>query len=585
MQSNNPSAPDYQVLVNIAELCYQKGMQHIVLSPGSRSAPLALAFWRHGSFECRVVPDERSAAYQALGTASSIGNPVGLICTSGTAALNYTPAIAEAYWQELPLVAFTADRPPEWIGQGENQAIHQQNIYASNCKAFYEFPSAFHSTDQAWHAYQLMNQAFNTSSAIPYGPVQVNVPLREPLYPESPLPNPEKGIPIYKKQQAQAGLAAVTHTQLTQTLKNTERILVVAGMGSPKDEELRALGDFVMRSRAVLVADPLANVHQQQGVVTTPDLIARKGLQESFTDLKPELLITFGGSLISKVFKQFIRTYKPDEHWHISEGGEARDTFQSLTRVIPLNPFMFFRDIGGKLWPKPDNNFRQAWHKLEGNASAAASVLATERGPFSEPRVVKSVLANLPEDAVLHLGNSLPVRHLQLLAPLLRERPILLKGNRGTSGIDGCLSTAIGYALKTYKQVYALIGDVAFMYDRNALWINDLPSNLRIIVLNNNGGGVFRTLPGALEQPELEPYFASVQHLNFKATADQHNCTYTYCDNWSALQQSLSMLKKAVSGPTVVEISFQQEINFHDQSAIHTDLLAKLWVTEEAGHY
>jgi 2-succinyl-5-enolpyruvyl-6-hydroxy-3-cyclohexene-1-carboxylate synthase len=583
MDMQDSNRPVYQVLVNIAELCYQKGMTALVLSPGSRSAPLAITFWRHGGFECRVVPDERSAAYQALGMASATGKPVGLVCTSGTAPLNYTPAIAEAYWQRIPLVAFTADRPPEWIGQGENQSIHQQDIYAANSKGFFELPPALQLNSDKQYAYQQVNAAINMACTAPSGPVQVNVPFREPLYPESTLPRPEADIPIHEKVYTKPGLSDTSLTALAQAINRSTRILVVAGMGAPSEEELQVLGEFIRQTHAVLVTDLLANAHHLPEAVTAVDVIAKKAKDQERTHLQPELLITFGGPLLSKAVKQFLRAHKPAEHWHVSEAGEERDTFQALTKVVATDPFTFFQKVAGKLQGHSRHPYTQAWHQLEEQVSAAIADLDTAEGAFSEIRALRAMLWHLPEEAVLHLGNSLPVRHIQLLAPLVKDTKLLLKANRGTSGIDGCLSAAVGYAKQTSLPVYTILGDLAFMYDRNALWLDQLPDNLFIIILNNSGGGVFRTLPGAKDQPELEDYFASAQHTHFHYTAYQHGCPYLYADNWSSFHENLNHLGAQRKAPLILELSFHHADNFQDQSAIHADLAARLSPALETG--
>ncbi len=567
---------NFQVLMNMADLCYQHGMQHLILSPGSRSAPLALTFMRHGGFQWQVVPDERSAAYQAIGVASATGKVVGLVCTSGTAAVNYAPGLAEAFWQGVPIVAFTADRPPEWIGQGENQAIYQQGLYKPNVKGSLEMPVDLPLGDNERFVYQQIACALNTATGIPPGPVQVNMPFREPLYPKSDLPGPQPHLKTYQRSAFQQGLSTVNHTKLTQDLKHSDRILVVAGMASPTLEELRVLGDFVMRTKAVLVADSLSNAHRLPSAILSGDLIAKKALEQDYAVLKPELVITIGGQLLSKSLKTFLRDAKPAEHWHISEAGEARDTFQALTRVIPLKPYTFMREIGGKLWPKPENTFSQAWQKLYFQRQKATYDLATQKGGFSEIRVMKSLLEALPQKAVIHLGNSMPVRHTQLLSPLFQERELTFKGNRGTSGIDGCLSTAIGYARKTSQPVYCILGDMAFMYDRNGLWGRALPRNLCVIVLNNHGGGVFRLLPGAQDQTELDEYFAFTYPTEFSHTAYQHDCGYFRAEDWSSLEAILPQIAPGVSQPTIVELDFREKTNFSDQAAIQADMLRKL---------
>ncbi|AYA35853.1 2-succinyl-5-enolpyruvyl-6-hydroxy-3-cyclohexene-1-carboxylic-acid synthase [Hymenobacter oligotrophus] len=568
-----------QPIHNIAEICAQHGITDVVLSPGSRSAPLTIAFARHPDLRVRVVPDERAAAFVGLGLAQAQGRPVALVCTSGTAGLNYAPAVAEAYFQRVPLVIFTADRPPEWIDQLDGQTIRQTNLYGRHAKAAFELPVDFAHRDAQWHATRLVNEAINLAQEFPQGPVQVNVPLREPFYPAAGEEIKYEAVRISGEvagaPQLPSGELDVLRTQLRQT----KRVLVVAGQHPADEPLLLALRRLGAAYQIPVVGDLIANVHLPVGpdydVRTAPlgrqDVfmaVPEQGLKEA---LRPELLITFGQSLISKALKNYLRDYAPQQHWHVQQAGPVADTFRSLTRIIRMEPAAFFEALladqpktaeaelatamaGSKptrlTWQgpgsardeaaAPKDAFTTPWQRANGWATGfLAEFMQQPQQPFNEFTAIYRALQQLPDRAALHLANSMAVRYANILG-VPAERAIEVFANRGTSGIDGCNSTAVGAALANPERpVVLLTGDVAFFYDRNAFWHNYPTPNLKIILINNHAGGIFRLIDGPRQQPELEEFFETRQQLTAENTARDFGLGYHTARTFAELDKAL----------------------------------------------
>ncbi|MDX1524413.1 MAG: 2-succinyl-5-enolpyruvyl-6-hydroxy-3-cyclohexene-1-carboxylic-acid synthase, partial [Anaerolineae bacterium] len=515
-----PQGTEYllEVLAGLVETCVQHGLRQVIISPGSRSAPLTVSFVRHPKVQCRVVLDERAAAFIALGLAQQSRLPVGLICTSGTAGLNYGPAVAEAYFQEIPLVVFTADRPPEWINQQDGQTIHQQNLYGSHSRGSFQLPVDYSHPDARWQANRLVSEALNKARWPTPGPVQINVPLREPLYlpPDTQVqPSPPK---IIRQTLAEPHLTAENRQRLNTIWHQAERKLIIAGSHPPSPELSQALNSLQSDQSAVLVADVTASLHQGPAQVHHSDLIFGTKTPEVIERLKPVLIVSFGGPVVSKYLKLFLRRHRPAQHWHLRADGQPIDTYQALTEVITVHPATFFQSLADErpIDQTASNSYRSTWLSLEREANQRLTAFLSE-APFGEFSAVEQVMRALPPDSNLQLGNSMPVRYANYLGlgPEVARQGITVNANRGTSGIDGTVSTTVGAALATGKITTLISGDLAFFYDRNALWHQHIPPNLRIVILNNQGGGIFKLIdgPGNLPPAELDTYFFTPQPL------------------------------------------------------------------------
>ena len=515
-----------QAIHDIPELCAQLGVKHAVLSPGSRCAPLTISFAQHLEIKEISISDERSAGFIALGIAQSTQTPVVLICTSGSALLNYAPAISEAYFSQTPLVVLSADRPPEWIGQQDGQAIHQQDVFGKHVKTSYQLPVDSSNNDSAWEIKRKVCEAINISLEGKKGPVHLNIPFREPFYPKTSINFSD--IKAIRSIAADSSLNKQQFQDLEKELASFTKIIIIAGQGNhPAD-----LATSISKWNVPVITETISNYPDSYCTLSQVDHIF---LEE--TELLPQLIISFGQSVLSKSLKNRLRTQNI-EHWHIQNyTGVAPDTFQHLTKVIHCKEVDFFKSIHHKGSP----NYIDELCKLN-NSLVQRSKEIIKAQEFSEFQALCSVTDSLPVKSNLHLANSMAVRYSNLYPP---KNLVKVFANRGTSGIDGSSSTCVGVSLVDQKINTLFTGDLSFFYDSNAFWNNYISDNLRIVVFNNQGGGIFRMINGPASQKELEPYFVTKQQLKAKALAELYNLEYLAVENSNELTFSLKTFFKA----------------------------------------
>jgi 2-succinyl-5-enolpyruvyl-6-hydroxy-3-cyclohexene-1-carboxylate synthase len=505
------------IINNIAEICHQQGVEKAIISPGSRNAPLTLAFARHPKIQCFSISDERSASFIGMGMAQSDHKPVVLVCTSGSASLNYAPAIAEAYFQEIPLVVITADRPPEWIDQWDGQTIRQENIYGKHVKKSYNIAVDLSHEDAQWQTYRIINEAVSESNSGVKGPIHVNIPFREPFYPE----NVEKwdydsSIQIIERIAGQKNLSTTQIESLQNGLQQKEKIAFVLGQETYSKEFLEALDEISQKLNIPVFADIISNGHELKNAIHLPDSICMKMLKSAKTDEIPDLIISFGKSIISKNLKLFLRKNVKDQ-WHVREHHAfIADPFKALTKQIEVEPLSFLKHLN----KNSSAEFLKIWQRKNEEVEDKTNSFLSAQA-FSEFSALQQLMIDLPHKSHLHLANSLSVRYANFIG-LKTNNGIKVWANRGTSGIDGSTSTAVGHAIAHQDQNHFLItGDVAFFYDRNAFWHKYPYSNLKIILLNNQGGSIFRMIKGPKEQAELEEYFETEQKLDAKSLCQE----------------------------------------------------------------
>ncbi len=562
-----------KVIQDCIEIFYQKGITQFVVCPGSRSAPLTLALARHPQIQTLVVPDERSAGYTALGMALQSKQTVGLVCTSGTAVLNFAPAVAEAFFQEIPLLILTADRPAEWIGQQDGQTIFQREVYGKHVKMAYEFPVDYTHPDATWHAHRVANEAANLALRFPCGPVHINIPLREPLYPkpdERFIRNP--ALRLIREYMPAPTLSPEDWHQIQNIWEDAEKKLIVVGQQFRNTAILPLLKHLQEEWEIAIIGDIISNIHDLPETIRHQDLILMQKDESLLFKLQPDLLVTFGKSVISKNLKLFLRNHPPRYHFHLQPAGTAADTFQTLTHLIPLEPVHFLQRLSDDLdfirYQSGDESdlitdYHEYWQAQDRQIRFRLEK-SLQNQAFNEFEAVKLCLEQLPTVCVLHLANSMAVRYANFLSlpPTLSvsDNGIEVCANRGTSGIDGSTSTAVGFARQTDKLVVLLTGDVAFFYDRNALWQPDLPANLRIILLNNHGGGIFRMIDAG-NQPEVDTFFETPHTLTAQQTALDFGFDYTFCQQMIDLQAALPGFFSASQSPKILEIETNTRTN------------------------
>jgi len=497
--------PEFQPNEQVVLLCaalVKLGLDEVVVSPGSRSAPITLTLARQGGLRLQTVLDERAAGYIALGKALVTGKPVALVCTSGTALLNYGPAIAEAYYLRLPLFVLSADRPAAWIDQGDGQSLHQQNVFQGHVLAQATLPEVVVSHDDRWHIQRLVSELWAKASS--GGPVQLNIPLREPLY---QLPENLSTEAVKVIQQQQSIDKSNLPTALANDWQNARSIWLIAGMQAPEAHLQQYIDTISKDGRVVVVAEPLANL--------TTDFFGIDDLLRLPQIPLPELVVSWGGNILSKRLKQLLRKYTEIKHWRLDEKGEVQDVFQQLQnlwKVMPKTGIGSLAELPVQLGDFRDKSLAFAQPIQQRIAGCWPNM------PFSDLSVMRKVLEFLPKNIQLHLGNSMPVRYQQFAASGLAAKS-WVHANRGTSGIDGVTSTALGAATVSTDTVVLVTGELSFVYDLNAFSIDQIPANLKIVVLHNGGGDIFRLIDGPKTQPEREALFATPRKVDVEALA------------------------------------------------------------------
>lgn len=556
----------FQPIYDIAELCARKGLKHVVLSPGSRCAPLTLAFTRHPDLACKTISDERSAAFIGLGLAQQTKQASVLLCTSGTAVYNYAPAVAEACFTKTPLLIFTADRPTEWIGQQDGQTIYQENIFGKHVKRSFQLPQDYEHPDSRWAINRIVNEAINEAHAHPQGPVHINVPFREPLYP-NPSENftYSKSVRTIEPAQGELSLAKGLRKQLAKELEGYGKVLVVAGQQAYHEPTAKLLEQVCRKHNLPLAGDVISNLHLVEDLIRHADLFLGQATDEIKKSLQPELLITFGESVISKNLKLFLRQYPAQAHWHIQPAGIPADSFQSLTRIIHTEPAEFFNfldslDSPGNFSQQKKNNYQKLWAVEEWKTERLLKEFFPQEN-FGELELVKEILQLLPSPCNLHLANSMSVRYANFIGLAATQKGIEVYSNRGTSGIDGCTSTAVGHAMAAKPPTILITGDMAFFYDRNAFWHNYLIPNFRAVVLNNHGGTIFNLIDGPSALPEAGEYFITRQTLSVKKLCEEFGFDYLKIDNKRKIKNTLTDFFDFDGSTKILELETVHELN------------------------
>jgi 2-succinyl-5-enolpyruvyl-6-hydroxy-3-cyclohexene-1-carboxylate synthase len=526
----------FQPIYDIASICAGKGITNAVLCPGSRNAPLVLAFTRHPQIKSRTFSDERSAAFIALGLAQNLKQATILLCTSGSAAYNFAPAVAEAYFGHTPLIIFTADRPAEWISQMDGQAIHQAEIFGKHVKKSFQLPQDYEHRDSKWAINRIVNEAINLSMQEPKGPVHINAPFREPLYPKAEATwSYSDAVRVIEEFPTTFDLTEEQKETIEDNWLQNHHVLLVAGQQDLNPEHIEALRTIWKHHNIPILGDVISNLHPLDAVVSHADLFLSQASAAVKKSLAPDLLITFGGSVVSKQVKTFLREYPAKTHWHIQCAGSVPDTFQSVTRIFRTNTTTFLNFIGSLPRPKTfesqkQENYGKLWEVEERRAVRTLENFFPQKD-FAEFEFVREVINHLPATCNLHLANSMSVRYTNYIGLNVNHHLVQVYSNRGTSGIDGCTSTAVGHALAKIIPNILITGDLAFFYDRNAFWHNYPLPNLRIVLLNNHGGLIFKMIDGPGSVPESEEFFVTRQALNAKKLCEEFDFDYLKLDS------------------------------------------------------
>lgn len=533
----------------LAELCAAYGVRKAVISPGSRNAPLTMAFHFQADIDCYIIPDERSAAYFAIGIAQYIGQPVAMICTSGTAALNYTPAIAEAYYQELPLIAITADRPPEWVDQLDGQTIRQTNIYDNFTVYQAQLPAEVVSENDVWYVKRLVRDGFKLLTAVKR-PIHFNVPFREPLYNKKEniklLLNPDV-FDIGVDQKADISLKTFAE------LDRYANILLIIGMRRPNKDFSRLVNQLASNHNVVVLCENLSNVSGDE-VFLASDAFLSFVQADHTANFVPDLVISFGDILLSKPLKQWIRSLNNIKHWLISQSETAPDVFQHIDRIIGVVPEVFLNKLLNH--SRKETIYKSRWRQAFQTFEKLHTDYMTSL-PWCDTQVFSVLSQYIPENSIVHLGNSSPVRYAQLFR---WRKDIKFFSNRGTAGIDGVTSTALGMASQTKEAITLITGDVSFLYDSNALWNQYKSRNFKIIVINNKGGNIFSLIDGPESTGLLDDYFVTHVPVSIERLCQAYGIGYYHAENNDDLKSVLDQFYKHTTC-ALLELQTDPKIN------------------------
>ena len=480
------------------------GIRKVVVSPGSRNAPFSIAFDEHPEIETFVVHDERSAGFIALGMAQELGETVALCCTSGSACLNYYPSISEAFYRSIPLFVLTADRPAIWINHGDGQTIVQRDVFKNHILGSLELDEdLFNQTSFETHQRELAS-LLQINKSNWKGPIHLNVGLNEPLYQTVEKTTdfgfrlPAPSLPTHLEK-------AVMDELISEF--NECKVLVLCGQMDPNPRLQEELMKFASFPNVVVLVENTSNIQHDRFIHCIDRTL--NGFDQTDASFEPEILLTIGGAVVSKRIKSYLRTAGVQKHYKIGAEFPEMDTYRCLTKSFSLSADQFFAHVNEYELQANKYNFNGKWKAVDILSKDRALDFVSEFSKLTDLQVFQTVQDLIPEDMVLHLANSSVVRYAQLFDPV---KGVRYESNRGTSGIDGSTSTALGAAIVNPSKQHVLIsGDISFIYDSNAFWYEPFPRNFKIIVIQNYGGGIFNIIAGPAESKQRKRYFEAKQ--------------------------------------------------------------------------
>lgn len=540
----------------------QNKVRHAVVSPGSRSTPLSLILAEHPNIEVHINVDERSAAFFALGMAKVLREPVAIVCTSGTAAANFYPAIVEAFYARVPLVVLTADRPHELRHVGAPQAIDQIDLYGKHVKWSVEMALPENSFEMMRYIRSIGARAVATASNQPAGPVHLNFPFREPLVPDmqkvkeyrnqlvSPAVDIENGIRTLSQPQFEA---------LASMLAEAKQGIIV--VGELQDKAIReAIVALAKKLAFPILADPLSLLrsgdHSQVQIVETYDTFLRDEMAKE--TLCPDLVLRFGAMPVSKPLLLYLKKQCQAKHLVVDAGAGWREPAGLATNMIYCEERIFCQAVTEKLAERTDQTWLKLWQSLNEATKRGLTSIRNEE-ELSEGKIFLLLNELMPANSTLFTGNSMPIRDLDTFF-FTNDKNITALANRGANGIDGVVSTALGVSTVSENTVL-VIGDLSFFHDMNGLLAAKLQKqNITILLINNDGGGIFSFLPQVSEKEYFDLLFGTPHGLDFSHTAKLYGAKYDKVSTWSEFKQVFTE-SFSVPGLKMIEVPTEREAN------------------------
>ncbi|MCM1518391.1 MAG: 2-succinyl-5-enolpyruvyl-6-hydroxy-3-cyclohexene-1-carboxylic-acid synthase [Pseudoflavonifractor sp.] len=532
----------------IVSLLEAHGVRHAVVSPGSRNAPLLVALSRSGTISTTVVVDERSAAFVALGLATVSGRAVALVCTSGTALLNYAPAVAEAYYRRVPLIVISADRPMEWIDQDDSQTLRQYEALSHYVKRSYDIPARCDDDNARWYCNRIVNDALLLAVTGRTAPVHINVQLDAPLGRMADCTvRPERVIDCV---QPRADLPVAESRRLGDSIASPCRVLIIGGFMPPDEKLNRALAKLSSKSNVTVMCENLTNLHGDDFIDSIDSTLSVMSEEERQV-MRPDMVITFGGAIVSRMIKQYLRDCKPARHWHVGITENTIDCFQALTTRVEMSPAIFFTQLASALQPHDaPSDYSCRWDAIRRRARKSHAAYV-DTVPWSDLKAFSMLFDRIPRGWNLHFSNGTSIRYAQLFPSGGLHR---CDCNRGVSGIDGCTSTAIGASMGYNGTTLLVTGDMSAQYDVGALACMEMPPRFKMIVMCNGGGGIFRFIDSTSALPECERYFAASAEFPARQLADAYGLAFFEASDESELRREWGGFAAETARPAMLAI-------------------------------
>lgn len=525
----------------IAETLLAFGIDHIVLSPGSRNGALTMQFTNDERFKTYSVVDERSAGFVALGMAQQLQKPVVVCCTSGSATANYYPAVTEAFFQNIPLIVLSADRPEHLVDNFDGQTIRQHNLFEKHSVHNVQLSESEETDDLTRN--MLLTKYALIDCVNKSAPIHINMPFSEPLY-ESVS---ESSIQIDNITIDHKVYPEIDVIDYMRRWNSSARKMILVGLHHPNEEFNHYLSQLAEDESVVVLTEVTSNTHHSK-FFNKIDQVIFPYTEEELEALKPDILLTIGQNVVSKKIKRFLREHKPTQHWHLDEYWQP-DTFQVLTDKIETKPEIFLEQFVPFVNQK-ESNYYSLWNTIR-EANERKHKEYINMIPFSDLKAFDSIIRNYPENWQIQYGNSTVIRY-GLLFDHKNSNAVFC--NRGTSGIDGSTSTAIGACIASEQNTVLITGDISFFYDSNALWNVNMPKNFRIILINNGGGNIFKFIPGPSETDVVEDYFVTKHHHTAEHLAKMFDFDYQVVSNLTDLENSYKEFYNESERPKIIEI-------------------------------
>lgn len=537
-----------KVVAQLFGLLSRYGVEEVVCSPGSRNAVLIGVADQCLELKKTVVIDERSAAFIALGKAMVSRKPVALVCTSGTALLNYAPAVAEAYYQGIPIIVISADRPSEWIDQDDSQTIRQYGAFTNFVKASYDLNGDEGSQDYVWFSNRIFNEGLMACLDDKMGPVHFNIHLNGNI--KEGLPSVDK----VRKVSVVKPLPRVSNELIKQYVDfaSDKKIMFVAGFMQPDNKLQTAVSRLAKLPNVSILAETLSNLHlESENYVIDPVFFSSESVDKN---LVPDIVISCGGALISRKLKEFLRNNPPAEHWSFNQSDCLIDCFKSLSVKFEIDPAPFlstFAKLLNRKHTQPQNNAQCYRYKADWHEARCAVKKNISSLPWCDLSALNIVLNTIPRETNLFLSNGTAVRYAQIIPYRITHATY---SNRGVSGIEGSTSTAVG-ASTVYENLTCLItGDMSFSYDVSALGYDSIGANMLIVVLDNGGGDIFRFIGATKNLSFREKYLCCPRPVPFRQLAEGYGWKYYYSNGFKSLRRTLNEILHSGKLPAILHM-------------------------------